>query len=87
MLWQSMKEVTRVAKQNRLDDGEYTIKTPLCKMCLNRITNDFDYRNPLKPILECKVYGVIPRPLLLADIKECDKYEIDSEIAVKYRDF
>lgn len=86
LLQQFMKEVNRVAKHNQLDDGKYTIKTPLCKMCLNRITNDFDLRNPLKPTLECKVFGEIPRPLLLADIMECDKYEVDSEIAAKYQD-
>jgi hypothetical protein len=73
--------------QNRIDDAQFRIQTPLCKKCRNHIMHKFDPRNPLAPTLTCKVYGLISDDLLDCKVKTCERFDLDPILVETYKAF
>lgn len=70
--------------QERMNDAAFTVRTPICAMCKNRIRHKFDALNPLAPVMTCKVFGEIPPDLWNLARRECERFELDSEEARKF---
>lgn len=70
----------------RMADAQFNMRTPLCNMCINKVSHKFDNKNPDKPTMTCAVIGIIPRALKLASTYDCEHCIISMERYDIYKD-
>lgn len=76
-----------MSMDNRIDDAQFNIGTPVCMFCQNAIRHEYTDAAPDVPLITCAVYGKVPHDIDTARSQRCGGFVLDAERYEKEKDW